>query len=261
MVQVEKYMRVCLGVKDGLESVVTVAASEPILTEAAAAVMQYPFQHRFQHRFRSCQALRRILEWPGMSKGDRGELITSNITIDTLDRFMFRDHTIGSKSLIVPVTSYFKALFTQGIYDKKIWDSFPSMLGSDSHDKSFVEMFKDSHIYITHFIKVYDFKVLSVQFLSRLAAQGAGVICADNQCGIDMALPMLWKHPESGKVFVSVIMKQSKNNSNYSDNPVPFLFDNMNPFNLHIFDKSVEPPPVIRMVYPLASAWHLLSPM
>jgi len=47
MIQVERHMRVCLGIKPWFESFVTVAASEPVLTEAAATVMQY--------NFRSCE--------------------------------------------------------------------------------------------------------------------------------------------------------------------------------------------------------------
>ncbi|KAF8512030.1 hypothetical protein BU17DRAFT_69392 [Hysterangium stoloniferum] len=273
MVQVEKYMRVCLGVKAGFESVVTVAASEPMLTEAAATVMQHS-------NFKSCQALRQILEWPGMSKGDRGEVITCNITIDTLDRLMFQTKRLESESLIVPVTSYFEALFAQGIYNERIKDRVPSMLNTMSHNKSFAETFKDSRIYVTHFIKIYDSRVLSIEFLGRLAARGARVLCADNQFGIDVALPMLYKDPDSGKEFVSVIMnvilvppvlrtdplvllipiddgitmKQSKNDFRYSDKPIDFLFDKMSPFDLRIFDKSSDPPPVIRMVYALASS-------
>ncbi|KAF8497011.1 hypothetical protein BU17DRAFT_72417 [Hysterangium stoloniferum] len=204
MVQVEKYMRVCLGVKAGFESVVTVAASEPMLTEAAAI----------------------ILEWPGMSKGDRGEVITCNITIDTLDRLIFQTKRLESESLIVPVTSYFEALFAQGIYNERIKD----------------------HIHGS------TLRMLSIEFLWRLAARGAGVLCADNQFGIDVALPMLYKDPDSGKEFVSVIMKQSKNDFRYSDKPIDFLFDKMSPFDLRIFDKSSDPPPVIRMVYALASS-------
>lgn len=47
----------CLGVKEGVESIVIVA-SEPVLVEAAAIVMQ-PYD------FSSCDALRKILTWPG----------------------------------------------------------------------------------------------------------------------------------------------------------------------------------------------------
>jgi hypothetical protein len=82
MVQVEKHTRVCLGIKEGFDNVVTVAASEPILVEAAATVMQHK-------DWNSCRALREILKWPRMSNGDRGELIVANITIDTLDGLAF----------------------------------------------------------------------------------------------------------------------------------------------------------------------------
>jgi hypothetical protein len=47
-------MRVCLGAKEGSETILTVAASEPILVEAAATVMQHK-------GFSFCCALREIL--------------------------------------------------------------------------------------------------------------------------------------------------------------------------------------------------------
>ena len=56
MTQVEKYMRVCLGFKEGFGSAVTVAASEPILTKAAATITQHI------RTFQSCRALRNILQ-------------------------------------------------------------------------------------------------------------------------------------------------------------------------------------------------------
>jgi hypothetical protein len=81
-IQVEKHMRICLGVKEGFQYFVTAASSEPILVEAAATVMQHK-------HFRSCRALHNILKWPGLSKGSSGELIVANITIDTLDSLSF----------------------------------------------------------------------------------------------------------------------------------------------------------------------------
>jgi hypothetical protein len=143
MVQVEKHMRVCLGIRKGFESVVTAASSEPILSEAAASVMQQDFS--------SCRALQQVLQWPGMSKGDRGELIASNIIIDTLDSVMFQG---GILSPIVEATSFFKALFANDIYERCIMNSKPSKLRHASHDKTFAETYKDSRIYVTHFIKV-----------------------------------------------------------------------------------------------------------
>ncbi|KAF8328569.1 uncharacterized protein EI90DRAFT_3064614 [Cantharellus anzutake] len=224
MNQVERHMHVCLGVKDGFESVVTVAASEPILTEATAIILC-----TIRDKDRSCQMLQDILEWPGMSKGDRGELITCNIIIDTVDDLMSKEGRWEPGGVMV--TSLFEALFTHDIYHKSIKDSLPSRLLTGSCNDSFAETFKSSRIYVTHFIKVYDFKVLSVQYLFKLAARGVGVICADNQHGIDV----------------------SKNDHSYGTSPKQHLFDVMDPSELGIFAKSTRPPPVIRMVNALAS--------
>ena len=153
MVQVEKHMRICLGVQERFESVITVAASEPILTEAAAAVMQ-------GKGFSSCRALQHILEWPRMSKGERGELIVCNIAIDTLDSLMVQGGQL--RSFIIKVTSFFKTLFAPGIYKKVIHNALPS-LRHNGHNKTFAQTFKDARMYVTHFIKVFDYKVLSIE--------------------------------------------------------------------------------------------------
>ncbi|KAF8324658.1 uncharacterized protein EI90DRAFT_3074728, partial [Cantharellus anzutake] len=246
MNQVERHMRVCLGVKDGFESVVTVAASEPILTEAAAIILC-----TIRDKVRSCQMLRDILEWPGMSKGDRGELITCNIILDTVDDLMSREGRWEPGGVMV--TSLFEALFTHDIYHKSIKDSLPSRLLTGSCNDAFADTFKSSRIYVTHFIKVYDFKVLSVQYLFKLAARGVGVVCADNQHGIDVVIPILYQDTILRRNNMSVLMIQSKNDHSYGTSPTGHLFDKMDPFELGIFAKSTGPPPVIRMVNALAS--------
>lgn len=244
MVQVEKYMRVCLHAKQGFESIVTVAASEPILAEAAAIVMQHK-------EFRSCRSLREILVSPGMSKGDRGELIVSNITIDTLDGLAFRNPK--KPSFVVKTTSYFEALFAQNIYNDVIRDAQPSRLRSDSELKTFAQTFEDSYIYVTHFIKVYDYSVLTDSFIMVFAVRGAAILCAENQAGIDAIIPVVYKDKVLNRMNMTVILKQSKNNSKFSTIPHGYLFDLMNPFTLGIFNKHEPPRPVIRMVYALAA--------
>jgi hypothetical protein len=244
MTQVAKHMRVCLGVKEGFESAVTVAASEPILTEAAATIMQHI------RSFRSCRALQNILQWPGMSKGDRGELIVSNITIDTLDS-LIQDRQ--RQSLIVNATSYFEALFGSNHYNNTIRDSFPSTLAHEDHNKTFAETFKEARLYITHFIKVYDYESLSAEFLLKCIVRGVAIVCADNQRGIDMVLPMLYKDSVLKIENITCIVKQSKNDPAFSTKPQRYLYDAMNPITLRIFNKSTTPPPVVRMVYALAA--------
>jgi hypothetical protein len=246
MTQVERYMRVCLGVKEGLDSAVTVASSEPILSEAAATAMQ-------QIRLRSCQSLRNILQWPGMSKGDRGELITCNISIDTLDSVMFVNRQL--KSLSVEVTSYFQALFASDIYTKKIQSMLPSRLADKGREHTFAATFANSCIYVTHFIKVYDYNVLSVEFLAKCAARGAAIVCADYQRAVDVVIPVIIdKDKPLTKDNVTALLLQSKNDVSYTTKVFPSLFHIMDPYALGIFDRSTRnPPPVIRMVYALAS--------
>jgi len=244
MTQVEKHMRVCLGIKEQFESAVTVASSEPILTEAAATIAQHI------QTFRSCRALRNILQWPGLSKGDRGELIVCNITIDTLDSLMFKDRQL--QSLIVNATSYFEALFGSKHYET-IRNSLPSKLGHEDDNKTFAEIFKDARLYVTHFIKVYDYKSLSAEFLLKCLVRGVAIVCADNQRGVDIVLPMLYKNSLLKIENITCILIQSKNDPVFSTKPKRYLFDAMNPITLQVFNKSTTPLPVIRMVYALAA--------
>jgi hypothetical protein len=246
-IQVEKHMRVCLGVHEGLDSITTVAASEPMLTEAAAAIMRYG-------NFKSCAELHKILEWPGLNKGERGELITSNITIDALDRYMFQGEKKRLSRPIVPLTAYFEHLFKKGFYEAHIKNAKPSKLRCPEDDKTFAETFKGAHLYVTHFIKIHDCSVLSLDFLMRLAVRGVGVVCPDNQAGIDIVLPAVYKDTTLRKDNMTVILEQSKNSKKFSTSPKDYLFAAMSPFSLRIFDRSMpNPPPVIQMIYSLAS--------
>jgi hypothetical protein len=246
MVQVEKHMRVCLGIRKSFESVVTTASSEPILSEAAGVVMQRGFS--------SCRALQDILQWPGMSKGDRGELIASNIIIDTLDSLMFSSSS--EISPIVEVTSFFRALFADGIYERCIMNAKPSNLRHASDNKTFAETHKDSRIYVTHLIKVYDSSVLSIEFIVWMAARGVGIVCMDNQVGADIILPVLFRGVHLNKDAMTAFIIQVKNDAKFSVKPQRYLFSAMNPFLLGIFDRrtQTDPPPVIRMVFALAAA-------
>ena len=246
MTQVERHMRVCLGVKEGLDSAVTVAPSEPILSEAAAIVMQ-------QAGFRSCQSLRNILQWPGMSKGDQGELITCSISIDTLDSLIFENRQL--KSLSVEVTSYFQALFASDIYTRKIQSMLPSKLADEGRKHTFAATFANSRLYVTHFIKVYDYKVLSVKFLAKCTARGVAIVCADNHPAVDVIFPIVIdKDKPLTQDNVTALLVQSKNDDRCSTNVFSSLFHAMDPYELGIFEPSTEnPPPMIRMVFALAS--------
>jgi hypothetical protein len=245
MKQVEKYMRVCLGVLDGFETIVTAAASEPILSIAAGHIMNaVDFSN-----FNSCRKLSTILEWPGMSKGERGELIVSLIVINTLDSLMFHNHEL--RSPVVSITSFFKALFASGIYEEQIRDATPSRLHQACDDTAFQKAFADANFYITHFFKVLDSEVLSLEFLMYCAVRGVAVVCANGQPGVDLALPIVFG--QQLKVDkMSVLLIQSRNVCKYPNVPKIHLFDAMNPFPLGVLSSETKNPnPIIRMVFSL----------
>ena len=103
---------------------------------------------------------------------------------------MFEDKQL--KSLCVGVTSYFQALsIASDIYEKKIQSMPPSRLAHKVRNRSFIETFANSCVYVTHFLKVYDFKVLSVEFLVNCVARVAAILCADNQRAVDIVIPVV----------------------------------------------------------------------
>jgi hypothetical protein len=61
-------MRVCLKIDAAFESMATVSASEPLLSEAAYAIMSKPF-------FDAPKSFKTVLEGFAVHKGDRGEFV------------------------------------------------------------------------------------------------------------------------------------------------------------------------------------------
>jgi len=61
-------MRVCLKIDTAFESMITVSASEPLLSEAAYSIMAQP-------SFNVPKAMKSVLEGFSINKGDRGEFL------------------------------------------------------------------------------------------------------------------------------------------------------------------------------------------
>ncbi|KAI0300393.1 hypothetical protein BC826DRAFT_878002, partial [Russula brevipes] len=122
-------------------------------------------------------------------------------------------------------------------------------------EKSFESAFTNAHIYFNHFIKVHDFKMVQREYLWRLICRGAAVICANNQRGVDIVIPVLMGtilHPK----FVTAILVQVKNDHSYTDKISNHLFTKMNPFKVTLFTENEAKaplPPVLRVVLALAS--------
>jgi hypothetical protein len=91
-------------------------------------------------------------------------------------------------------------------------------------------------------IKFYNDLVLTDGFIMALDARGAAILCADNQAGVDMILPLVYEHKDLKRTNMTVVMIQSKNNAKFATRPHRYLFELMNPFTLRIFNKQEDNP-------------------
>ena len=100
------------------------------------------------------------------------------------------------------------------------------------------------------------------EYLWCLICRGAAIICADNQHGIDIIIPVLMEkllHPQ----FVTAIFVQVKNDRHYRTKVDTPLFTSMDPFKVEFFSKADAEapalPPILRIVLALASEEPLVA--
>ncbi|KAH9019831.1 hypothetical protein EDB85DRAFT_1896484 [Lactarius pseudohatsudake] len=82
--QIANYMRVCIGIPEDLVSVRGVAASEPILSEAASRIMWG------NYKFNLPDALLNVVDSYAISHGDRGELLVAALFTRARDLYVRR---------------------------------------------------------------------------------------------------------------------------------------------------------------------------
>ncbi|OCH85204.1 hypothetical protein OBBRIDRAFT_330754 [Obba rivulosa] len=237
MNQVEKHLRMCLALDPYSPSRATwtVATSEPTVVEAAAWIMR-------RRGFESCKALRYVLQNTRLWRGYRGELIMVNIIIDTLDKCTF-DKISGTRArFVVSVPEFFRQLLRSNAF-------YNLMQTPPSHGTgTFTEVFKESRMYITHFIRVLDPGVLSREILMRCIVRGAAIICANREGQVDLVLPFLHGSNELRPSNVSAVLVQAPMDTSYSDVSRLTCFDRMDPFVKNMFFGGEEALPVIRLV-------------
>ena len=241
---VEKHMRVCLSVDPGFETAITVAPSEPLLAEASYRLMRSP-------AFDLPRSLLTQLEFPGLDKGDRGELIVMTLCLEARDAAATR-----LQDRVIPVIEFIRELLVPGAHDD-VLGSKPIMARTPDEANSTLEYtFRNSKIYFNHFVKLRDRKIINRKFLWGLIARGAAAQCADYQYGMDVIVPFLYQDSILRRENVSAFLIQSKNDGTYQAMPHLDLFDRMNPCHdsVGLFDvDESDTLPVIRMVFALAS--------
>lgn len=237
--QIESHMRICLGISDYNEKILSISPSEPILVDAAISAME-------DVDFDASAALLRQLKKPGLGKGDRGELVSMLLLLLARDKLSQKSHTSAG----LPVVDFLKALF-----NKKHHQMLHNLLPTDSHrtqcTTSLAEAFKDSYCYFTHFIKVTDYQVINADFLWRIMLRDGAVLCADNQRGIDIIIPLCWRGKKLASHNTTAIVIQCRNVLALS-HPNRAVFDAMHPVELGILSED-NPLPVIRLVLSLGT--------
>jgi hypothetical protein len=99
--------------------------------------------------------------------------------------------------------------------------------------------------------------MINIKSLWKFITRGAMVMCANNQRGVDIVLPVCDTNRNLSPHSVTAILIQVKNDKSFQHNITKALFDLMDPFDVGLFSRgdtvTSERLPVIRMVFALAA--------
>lgn len=237
MKQVEGHMRVCLKIDASFQSMVTVSASEPLLSEGAYSIMSQP-------TFDVLEAMKSVFEGFAVNKGDRGEFIVMLL------------FTIARDQLIGP----------PGEYDtpsSRIINIAPflaeHLFRNPSDLQTLYTDFPNSQTHFNHYIKIHEYAAIHTHYLLLLLSRGAGILCANNQYAIDGINPFLCNGPKLGLDNLGLILWQGKNDSKFTHLPRSELFQAMDVYKLGILENDSPAIPLIRIVFALAAKTSSLT--
>jgi len=204
------------------------------------------------------------LDLNSIDRGRRGELVAALLIMQAYDAA--RE---SSRRRWVSV-DFMEALLPPSAYNTLL-QSAPTSYPMDHDDNtSFEARFKDYGMWFNHIIKIEEKEMISIDHLWKFVVRGAMILCATNQEGIDIILPVCDVKQNLGPDSVTAIIVQVKNAKDYKAKIRPDLFDVMNVVVKSIFSKDdsnetraqkrrkLEPKPkpiipVIRIVFALAS--------
>ncbi len=251
--QIANYMRVCMVIPNDLTAVRGVAASEPILSEAASHIM------RGNYNFNLANALLNVLDSYAISHGDRGELLVAAFfmrardllarQIPVLELFPYNERTICP---IFSVKDLLSNLF-QAAHFNRMLNSFPSVRRADFSLQKFDDVFGRTNMHFNHLIKPFKQKVLTRPHLVAMMARGAAALGANGQFGFDMVYPFLHETRDLAAKKVGFIVVRVENHATYMA-PDADLFRKMDPFHCGLLSKEDRQDftvPIIRIVFAL----------
>ena len=212
--QVERHMRLCITATPGLENLITIPASEPILAEASYELMKNGMNavcHLARHADLNC-----------IDRGRRGELVAALLFMQAYDaaRKLSRGRSVS-------VANFMEALLPSAKY-KTLLGSAPTSWPMNHPDNAtFEEIFKDYGMWFNHVIKVESKEMISIDHLWKFVMRGAFILCATNQEGIDIVLPVCHMTQTLGPDSVTAVVIQVKNAADYKAALQGHLFDAM----------------------------------
>ena len=221
--QIERHMRPCLAATAGLEKLVTVAGSEPLLAEAAYQLMKESNKNAVDY----------LAGHPDLScidRGVRGELVATLLIMQAYDAAR-----IYSRESWVSVISFMEALLPTLEYDTLL-QSGPTFW-RENEEKSFKETFKDYGMWFNHVIKIEDNKMISVDHLWKFVLRGGMILCANNEDGIDIVLPVCHQEQTISPDSMTAVLIRVKNAERFKKEITESIFDAMTPFDLGILPK------------------------
>ena len=251
--QISSHMRVCMAITDGIETIRGIAASEPILSEAAAIVMNDGCN------FNLADALADALTECDINAGDRAELLVSAFFTWARDRTVSAKlvpQFLGQLSRYFTVKELFASLFSESTF-ASMSQATPSLCASKASQRTFGEVFDGAWMHFNHFVKPHEQKVLSRPYLLAFMARGAAAFGANCQPGFDAVYPFLYGTTTLEVEQVGLIIVQVKKNDIGLERQAE-IFKKMDPFacgllNFDLIKESFSIL-VIRIVFALCSS-------
>ncbi|KAI0247841.1 hypothetical protein BJV78DRAFT_1285209 [Lactifluus subvellereus] len=240
--QITNHMRVCVEIGEGNETIRGIAASEPILSEAASF-------------------------WFSIHLGDRGELLVAAFFTWARDAVMVKQPPPPLEFCRhFSVKELFSCLFSKRIV-QSMFNHTPSIGPSKMKQRTLGEVASSANMHFNHFVQSQERDFISRRYLIPLIARGAAVLGTNCQPGFDAVFPYLYGSTDLDDKNVGFIMVQVKNDSKFS-RPNAELFQKLDPFQCGLLHKSDLggsnrrfPIPIIRIVFALRGKQSTVTPM
>ncbi|KAH9959793.1 hypothetical protein BC827DRAFT_1376981 [Russula dissimulans] len=216
--QVERHMRLFIAATDGLEKLITISGSEPLLAEAAYELMKVmkksAARHLAEHSNLDC-----------IDRGRRGELVAALLIMQSYDAAR-----LISGQRWVSVANFMEALLPASSYETLLESaptSWPMNGWPTDYENTFGAIFQNYCLWFNHIIKIESNELISIDHLWKFVTRGAMILCATNQEGIDILLPVHDMTQNLGPGSVTAIVIQVKNARRFGETASPSLFDAM----------------------------------